>query len=207
MIELALGSNVIELLIPHRRPLAMVDGVAGFERAPHAAVATFRHVSANEPIFEGHFPGLSLWPGVYTIEGMGQTVNILLVLDGVVREYEKRGGSEADALEGLRNLERGYRLAPGFRADKAEALLAPLRDGSVLSRGGMTAAVDVKLLRPVFAGQRIDYRAMLTHTVESLVRCEVSAEVDGQLVAKGTMSSTLGIPIARIAAPRESPSR
>lgn len=193
MIELRLGSDVIEKLIPHRRPFCMVDGVVGFERKPRPALSAHRHISANEPVFEGHFPGLALWPGVYTIEGMGQTTNLLFVIDGIVREFEKRGATEADALEGLRNLERGFRFAPGFVAERAQELLGHLREGSAIARGGMAAAVDVKLLRPVFAGQRIDYHVVLTHTVESLARCEVSAEVDGQLVAKGTMSGTLGI--------------
>lgn len=195
MIDLILGPDTIERLIPHRAPFAMVDGVVGYERKPRPALRAHRHVSANEPVFAGHFPGLHLWPGVYTIEGMGQTSNLLFVIDGIVRELEKRGATEADALEALRNLERGFRFGKGYDPDRARALLSQLAEAPETARGGMAAAVDVKLLRPVFAGQRIEYTATLTHTVESIARCEVSAEVDGQLVAKGSMSGTLGIEI------------
>lgn len=195
MIELRLGSDVVERLIPHRRPFRMVDAVVSFERKPRPVLRAMRVVSSNEPVFEGHFPGLHLWPGVYTIEGLGQTTNLLFVIDGIVREYEKRGGTESDAIEDLKNLERGFRFARGHDAERARAFLSHLAEAPPGARGGMAAAIDVKLTKPVFAGDRIDYSVVLTHTVESLARCEVIAEVDGHVVAKGSMSGTLGIEI------------
>ena len=123
--------------------------------------------------------------------------HVLFVIEGIVREYEKRGGSEADAIADLENLERTFKLAPRSDAERAKNFLARLAEGP--SRGGMAAAVDVKLLKPVFAGQRIDYHVTSTHVLESLARCEVSAEVSGELVAKGTISSALGVAIPRIA--------
>ena len=192
MRELRLGSEIVERLIPHRRPMLMIDGVVAFERAPHAALKAYRNVSANEAVFAGHFPGLHLWPGVYTIEGLGQSMNVLFVLDSIAREYERRGRTEEDARKDLENLERGFRFAPRHDPESARALLASIAESPQAARGGLSAAVDVKLLRPVFAGQRIDYTVTMTHTVESLARCEVLAEVAGQVVAKGTMSSTLG---------------
>src|SRR5262249_30324140 len=78
--NLSLGPDTIQRLPPHGRPFLMVDTVEGYERAPHPTLLAARHVSANEPVFEGHFPGLHLWPGVYTIEGLGQSANLLLVI-------------------------------------------------------------------------------------------------------------------------------
>ena len=195
--KLELGPDVILRLILHRRPFVMIDAVTAFERTPRPSLRGSRLVTSNEPVFEGHFPGLHLWPGVYTIEGMGQATNVLFVIEGIVREYEKRGGSEADAIADLENLERTFKLAPRSDAERAKNFLARLAEGP--SRGGMAAAVDVKLLKPVFAGQRIDYHVTSTHVLESLARCEVSAEVSGELVAKGTISSALGVAIPRIA--------
>jgi len=171
----------------------MVDGVVSFERSPRPALRAYRHISANEPVFAGHFPGLHLWPGVYTIEGLGQATNLLFVIEGIVREYEKRGKTTAEALAELENLERGFRFAPGHDAKGAQTLLANLAEAPATARGGMAVAIDVKLLRPVFAGQRLDYSVALTHIVESIARCEVVAEVDGRVVVKGTMSGTTGI--------------
>lgn len=193
MIDLPLGPDVIERLIPHRRPLAMVDGIVAYARRPTPTLRAYRLISANEPVFEGHFPGLHLWPGIYTIEGLGQTMNLVLVIEAIVGGYEARGHSLEDALDDLRNLELGYRLAPGYKASRAKTLLEALASAPPGARGGMSAAVDVKLLRPVFAGQRLEYEVALTHTVDSLARAEVVAVVGGQVVAKGVMMGTLGI--------------
>jgi len=195
MRDLRLGPDVITRLILHRRPFLMIDRILAFERKPIPALHGARHVSANEPVFDGHFPGFHLWPGVYTIEGMAQATNLLFVIDAIVSEYEKRGATEAEALADLENLERTFTLAPRFDEARARTLLDHVAHGA--SRGGMSAAVDVKLLKPVFAGQRIDYRVAITHMVGSIARCEVSAEVEGELVAKGTLSSVPGLPLPR----------
>jgi 3-hydroxyacyl-[acyl-carrier-protein] dehydratase len=193
VIPLVLGPDVIERLIPHRRPLAMVDGIVAYAHKPSPILHAHRHISANEPVFDGHFPGLHLWPGVYTIEGLGQTMNLVFAIEGIVREYEARGSSLESVLDDLRNLESGYRLAPGYKAARAKAFLEALALGPPGARGGMSAAVDVKLLRPVFAGQRIDYEVVVTHAIDSLARAEVVALVDAKVVAKGVMKSTLGM--------------
>ena len=65
--------KAIERLIPHRRPLIMVDRVRGFELGERPTLWASRNISSNEPVFDGHFPGLHLWPGIYTQEGLGQS--------------------------------------------------------------------------------------------------------------------------------------
>ena len=194
MIDLKLGPDVIEKLLPHRRPFLMVDGVVAYDRGPSPRIRACRHVSANEPVFDGHFPGLHLWPGVYTIEGMGQAGNLLAVLDGLVDVYEARGSTMDAALEGLRNLERGCKLLPGFDRTSAATLLEGLGTDP-LRRGGMSAAVDVKLTQPAFAGQRIDFDVTWTHRIDTLLRFEVRAEVDGRTIAHGVMSGTIDHPV------------
>jgi 3-hydroxyacyl-[acyl-carrier-protein] dehydratase len=192
-VALRLGPDVIQRLIPHRRPFLMVDTVASYEDGPRPALHASRHVSVNEPVFAGHFPGLHLWPGVYTIEGMGQTCNLLHVVASLVRGWEEGGDDPGDLFAALHNLELGYKLAPGYRPESSARLLAVLADPDLPSRMGMSAAVDVKLLAPVFAGQRLDYSVVQTHLVEGMLRFEVRAEVEGRLVAKGVMTSTSGV--------------
>ena len=75
--KLALGADVVQMLLPHRRPFLLVDAIDAIVLGPRPMLCAHKMVSANEPVFEGHFPGLSLWPGVYTIEGLGQTTNLL----------------------------------------------------------------------------------------------------------------------------------
>jgi 3-hydroxyacyl-[acyl-carrier-protein] dehydratase len=194
---LRLGPDVIERLIPHRRPFLMVDAVVGYQGGPRPTLRASRHVSANEPVFEGHFPGLHLWPGVYTIEGMGQSCNLLHVIASLEQGWAEGGEDPEDLFGALHNLELGYKLAPGYRPEGSARLLSVLADPDLPSRMGMSAAVDVKLLAPVFAGQRLDFVVAQTHLVEGMIRFEVRAEVEGRLVAKGVLTSTRGVRFPR----------
>lgn len=199
------GPDVIRHLLPQRRPFLMVDTVTAYERSATPVLCAARYISANESIFEGHFPGLHLWPGVYTIEGLGQACNLLQVIWSIQNVCEERGLDPELVISALLNLQRGFEMKPGYRRELSDPLLEALRSNenhaSMSSRIGMTAAVDIKLLQPVFAGQRLDFRVVQTHLLEDLVRFDVQAQVEAQIVARGTMTSTRGIPALPAAAP------
>jgi len=63
--------NDIMKTIPHRYPILLVDRVAMLEGGDKA-IGT-KCVSANEPFFQGHFPGYPIMPGVLIVEAMAQT--------------------------------------------------------------------------------------------------------------------------------------
>jgi len=193
-VELGFGPDVVMRLLPHRRPFLMVDTIVALERGEQPRLFASRFITANEPVFEGHFPHLSVWPGVYTIEGMGQTSNVLAILSLVERGLVAAGHGEDAFVEGLKNLELAARLHPGFSVERAaelETLLAHALPNAA-SRMGMSAAVDVKLTAPVFAGSRLDFEVKLTHVIERVCRFEVRAEVAGREVAKGVMKGSFG---------------
>jgi 3-hydroxyacyl-[acyl-carrier-protein] dehydratase len=191
---LVLGPDVVTRLLPHRRPFLMVDSIEAYSRAPRPTLCAARMISANEPVFEGHFPGLHLWPGVYTIEGMGQSCNLLRILLELQAAWEREGRDPEEVLAGLRNMDLGFHFQPGYREDVgkrlAEVLRAELADP--ISRMGVSAAVDVKFLQPVFAGQRLVYTVTQTHAVDRLLRFEVEAAVEARVVARGVMSGAMG---------------
>lgn len=184
--NLSLGSAVVELLIAQRRPMLMVDKVLSYCDDRKPTIEACRHVSMNDPIFEGHFPGMPLWPGAFTMEGLGQSSSILLLVATMRQRVSERGGDPESVLDDLRNLDRGYRMHPGFQPDAFQSLLEGLEEYRTLMAVG--ASADLKFVRPVFPGCRIDYRVEWTDQVGDLVRFSVEASVEGDPVVTGTMT-------------------
>ena len=74
-----LNIEQIEALLPHRYPFLLVDRI--LECTPGQGAKGMKCVTANEPFFQGHFPGYKVMPGVLIIEALAQVgaVAILFV--------------------------------------------------------------------------------------------------------------------------------
>ncbi len=64
--------------IPHRYPIILVDRILEWE--PGRRIVGLKNVSANEPYFQGHFPGHPVMPGVLILEAMAQVGGVLASL-------------------------------------------------------------------------------------------------------------------------------
>ena len=144
-------------------------------------------LSANEPVFEGHFPGLSLWPGVYTIEGLGQTTNLLNLIGALIDAGASEGVSASAVLDALRALDKLARPGAAPPTADVQRLLAAL--GEPRTRIGYAGAIDVKLIEPVYAGAVLEYVVTQTHVLANARRFDVEARVDDRPVARGTVTS------------------
>ena len=75
--QVTLDIDEILKMIPHRYPMLMIDRLEDII-SDHSAVG-IKNVTANEPYFQGHFPGKPIMPGVLIIEAMAQTAATLVV--------------------------------------------------------------------------------------------------------------------------------
>lgn len=74
-----LDTAQINKLLPHRAPMLMVDRVTDY--IPGQRLMACRAVSIAEPCFQGHFPGLPLFPAVLTTEALAQTCALFELLE------------------------------------------------------------------------------------------------------------------------------
>jgi 3-hydroxyacyl-[acyl-carrier-protein] dehydratase len=65
-----LGIEEIQKIIPHRYPFLLVDRI--LEMEPGKRAKGVKNVTANEPFFQGHFPGKPIMPGVLIVEALAQ---------------------------------------------------------------------------------------------------------------------------------------
>lgn len=65
-----LNIDQIEAILPHRYPFLLVDRIT--ECVPGEGAKGIKCVTANEPFFQGHFPGFKVMPGVLIIEALAQ---------------------------------------------------------------------------------------------------------------------------------------
>lgn len=65
----------IKEYLPHRYPFLLVDRVLELVEGEH--IVAIKNVSANEDVFNGHFPQAPIFPGVMIIEALAQASGIL----------------------------------------------------------------------------------------------------------------------------------
>jgi 3-hydroxyacyl-[acyl-carrier-protein] dehydratase len=74
-----LNIEEIKSVLPHRYPFLLVDRMTELEVGVRGT--GYKNVTINEEFFSGHYPGMSIMPGVLIIESMAQVGALVLLSD------------------------------------------------------------------------------------------------------------------------------
>jgi len=125
----------IQSILPHRYPFLLVDKVLEVE--PGKKITAIKNVTANEPFFQGHFPGYPIMPGVLIVEALAQAAGIAANI-GEDQKTDKLGMfASIDGMKIKRQVVPGDTL-------KLEAEILSNRMGVIKAR--VTASVDGKVV-------------------------------------------------------------
>jgi 3-hydroxyacyl-[acyl-carrier-protein] dehydratase len=124
--------------LPQRYPFLMIDRVLELE--PGKRIRALKNVSANEPHFQGHFPGRPVMPGVLILEAMAQAAGILVFRS----QNTKPDENSVYYYAGIDNARFKRPVVPGDQLEVEVTILGSKRGiwkfGCVTRVGGAVAA-------------------------------------------------------------------
>lgn len=138
-----MGRERIMEIIPHRDPMLLVDTVEELEAG--VQITTTFHVSAEREIFKGHFPSEPVLPGVYSVECMAQTADILLL-------SMERYAEKTPLFLGINNVRFRKKILPGDTVEIHAKLISEVVEkaiavcsAQIYNHGDLAATGDVTL--------------------------------------------------------------
>ena len=133
----------IKKVIPHRDPMLLVTTVE--ELVPGESIVTTFYVDPAREIFKGHFPEEPVLPGVYSVECMAQSADILLL-------STERYAGKIPLFLGINNVRFLRKILPGdtieirakLASERAEKAIATC-SAEVYDHGELAVTGDVTL--------------------------------------------------------------
>lgn len=138
-------ARILECL-PHRYPFLMIDRIINVN-GDDSAVGV-KNVTFNEPIFQGHFPGKPIFPGVLIIEGMAQTAGAT-----VIAHDAKTGGGKSIVL--LLTIDKAKFRKPAEPGDRIEYHIRKIQRRRSVGRYEAKAMVDGTVIAEAEIGAMI----------------------------------------------------
>jgi len=134
--------NVVDIqkILPHRYPFLLVDRITKIENGKF--VEGYKNVSISEPVFQGHFPGHPIYPGVMIIEGMAQA--------GGVLAFKSMDSASQDEIENkvvyFMSIDKAKFRNPVVPGDRLVYRLSVIRNRGAIWHLDAKAYVDEKLV-------------------------------------------------------------
>lgn len=132
--ETLLDAKQIMSIIPHRYPMLMIDRVV--EMDPGKRVVAIKNVTANEPVFQGHYPGNPIFPGVLIFEAMAQA-------GGVALMSQPEFANKVPLLAGIDDAKIRRPVYPGDQL-RLEVEIVTMRRGLGIGRGRALVGDELK---------------------------------------------------------------
>jgi len=95
--------------LPHRWPFLHVDRVT---KVTEKSIEGYKNVSASDSVFLGHFPEISILPGVIVVEALAQLSGIFLLV-GEEEDGDADIASKIGLLTSIRNFKFIKTIEPG----------------------------------------------------------------------------------------------
>ena len=138
--------NEILSILPHRFPFLLIDRVE--ELNIGESIKAYKNVTYNEQIFQGHFPGHPIYPGVMIIEGLAQAGGVL-----AFKSMEKDGIDLSDKVVYFMSIDNAKFRNPVRPGDKLEYRISVIKHrgriwvlkGEAYINDGATLAAQAEL--------------------------------------------------------------
>ena len=138
--------NEILSILPHRFPFLLIDRVE--ELNIGESIKAYKNVTYNEQIFQGHFPGHPIYPGVMIIEGLAQAGGVL-----AFKSMEKEGVDLSDKVVYFMSIDNAKFRNPFRPGDKLEYRISVIKHrgriwvlkGEAYINDGATLAAQAEL--------------------------------------------------------------
>jgi 3-hydroxyacyl-[acyl-carrier-protein] dehydratase len=128
-------TDIFEYL-PHRYPFLLIDRVTDLTKGE--SIKGYKNVTVNEEMFNGHFPGQPIMPGVLILESMAQISGILA--------FESRDSRPADGTNylfgGVEKAKFRRQVIPGDRLEIHSSIVA---ERKIMMKFDCEAYVDGQL--------------------------------------------------------------
>jgi len=139
--------NEIQTIIPHRYPMLLIDRIVELE--PLKRIVGIKNITMNEAVFQGHFPGAPVFPGVYIIEALAQTGAVLLMREIPDRDNKLLYFTGIDEAKFRRPVVPGDQLRLEVTVQRYKMGYAKLRgeafvDGQLVAEANISSALADK---------------------------------------------------------------